>query len=378
MTIDHNGNVGIGTTTPSSTLDVTGTGRVTGVFTGYSTRLGNYGGGHANIYPANNADLFFSNSAGTPLMMVDADSTGNVGIGTSDPDKAKLEVNGNVLLTDGSYNAGYFVGDTSNWGLSVSSGGSNYYTNIHFGGTGNNDRAIRFMDAGVERMRINGAGNVGIGTTAPGAKLTVDKGTVVGGGLLVQGTNDTRVTIGQGQPTSWSWANGWTTAGDFSLVEEGVSGSVIYVKPGGNVGVGTTAPGYKLHVVGQVAGNAAYVNTSDARLKKDVENLDYGLRTIMLLRPVSFQWNEQKEEWQKGRKLGLIAQEAEKVVPEVVSTAKDENGTKSIAYGDLTPIIIKAVHELNAANDNLKSENERLRGSLDELRGRVEKLEYVK
>jgi hypothetical protein len=83
---------------------------------------------------------------------------------------------------------------------------------------------------------------------SPLLKRHIEKGTTVGDGIVVSGSNDTRIRIGHGQPTVWSLANGWATAGDFSLIEEGIAGSRIYVKPGGNVGIGTTAPAGKLDV----------------------------------------------------------------------------------------------------------------------------------
>lgn len=160
----NSGNVGIGTSTPATKLDVSGNGRVTGVFTGYSTRLGNYGGGHANIYPANNADIFFSNNAGTPLMMIDADSTGNVGIGTISP-AGQLHLYKNepsIVLHDDGWSGGLGM-----WRMHVAN--SNGKLGLQW-----NTAVAGDFSSTAEPLSLLTNGNVGIGTTAPTQLLHVN------------------------------------------------------------------------------------------------------------------------------------------------------------------------------------------------------------
>jgi hypothetical protein len=127
----------------------------------------------------------------------------------------------------------------------------------------------------------------------------------------------------------------------------------------GAVGIGTTSPAYTLHVNGSVAGTSAYVNLSDARLKTNVTSLTGALDKVMQLRGVTFDWNKSVDATKQlddKQHIGFIAQEIEKVLPQVVSTADDAMKTKSVAYSDVVPVLVEAIKELKAENDRLKSQ----------------------
>jgi hypothetical protein len=180
----------------------------------------------------------------------------------------------------------------------------------------------------------------------------------------------------------------------------------------GNIGLGTNVPNNKLHITGtqkiqmddqtfgkwstvsiefssnlvpetdnlrdlgssgrrwdDVYATSGIVNTSDRRDKTDIQSLSYGLDEIMKLRPVSFTWKTKPE---KGTKLGLIAQELETVIPEVVSnpertpSANSEPGTGGenrlgVYYSDLIPVLIKAIQEQEAKIIHLQEEIELLK-----------------
>jgi Chaperone of endosialidase len=135
------------------------------------------------------------------------------------------------------------------------------------------------------------------------------------------------------------------------------SGSTI----SGNIGIGLTSPGYMLQVNGPVAGNGAYVNTSDARLKKDVVPITNAVAIIDQLQGVRFQWRA-LDERTVGRNLnlptgnpqiGFIAQDLGKVLPEAVSTASGPEKIMSVAESKVVPILVEAIKELQAKNDRL-------------------------
>lgn len=122
----------------------------------------------------------------------------------------------------------------------------------------------------------------------------------------------------------------------------------------GKVGIGTAIPAYALDVTGLVASNGV-VLTSDAKYKKDLLAIDAPLDKIINLGGVSYTWktDEFKEKnFPAGRHYGVIAQEVEKVLPEVVNTAAD--GSKTVAYTEIIPVLIEAIKEQQKQIDELK------------------------
>jgi hypothetical protein len=103
---------------------------------------------------------------------------------------------------------------------------------------------------------------------------------------------------------------------------------------------------------GWFSGNVYYTGTlshsSDANLKKDVRDIPYGLAAALKLHPVTFVWKDDKD---AKRHLGLIAQEVQTVVPEIVSEAPNPRPEKprylSVADTELVPLLINAIQEQN-------------------------------
>ncbi len=137
----------------------------------------------------------------------------------------------------------------------------------------------------------------------------------------------------------------------------------------GNVGIGTPAPAYKLHVIGRIKTDGIN-ETSDARLKTHVQPIENALEKICALQGVTFYWKESDENrFPEGPQIGLIAQEVEKIVPEVVD--KDEvSGYLSVQYTKLVPLLIEAIKE---QQETIK----RLEQKIAILQSRVKALEVA-
>ena len=120
----------------------------------------------------------------------------------------------------------------------------------------------------------------------------------------------------------------------------------------GRLLIGTsTDQGYLLYVNGNAAGSSGFANVSDGRFKKDITPIESALTKVNQLNGISFNWNKDSRpdlNLDDKNHLGLIAQDVEAILPQVVSTGEDELQTKIITYSDIVPVLIEAIKELSA------------------------------
>ncbi|GIW67488.1 MAG: hypothetical protein KatS3mg096_356 [Candidatus Parcubacteria bacterium] len=125
----------------------------------------------------------------------------------------------------------------------------------------------------------------------------------------------------------------------------------------GNVGIGTTAPGYKLDVAGDVHGTSFPVS-SDIRFKTNLEKLDNVLAKLENINAYKFDWNELYQKLGRSdnrRHIGVIAQEIEKEFPELVSEwEQDGVKYKAVDYSRLTVVLLEAIKEQQKQIEELK------------------------
>jgi hypothetical protein len=247
----------------------------------------------------------------------------------------------------------HLIGSYHGWDpYGVYIAGYNYYNNSSV----SQAKKVYVGGGGTERLTIDlSTGNVGIGTTAPSFPLTIFKnGTSYYGKypqLMVNGNNQTGGGIAISDDGGFfDWNDGWVTYESLCCGGLKVNSTLAVT---GNVGIGTTAPGYKLEVVGSVGADAYYYR-SDIKLKENVSEIKDALEKILKLQGINFTWKGSGE-----KSIGLIAQDVEKIFPELVKT--DNSGMKSIDYGRLTAILIEGIKEQQKEINLLKQEIENLK-----------------
>jgi hypothetical protein len=128
---------------------------------------------------------------------------------------------------------------------------------------------------------------------------------------------------------------------------------------------------YMFFVNGAAGGKTAWFSVSDGRMKKNIIPIANALEKIVELRGVSYNWADTLNS-EKGRQIGFIAQEAEKVIPEVVRNA---GGTYSMTYGPITALLVEGIKEQQKIIVAQRSELEAQKKEIQSLQSRMDQIE---
>ena len=135
-------------------------------------------------------------------------------------------------------------------------------------------------------------------------------------------------------------------------IETKVSDTDFKIK-GNDGGSGITALTIDMSAAGAATFNNDVTAFSDERLKEDIQPITGGLEKVMQLQGVTYKRNDVED---AKTQIGVIAQQVEPILPEVVLTAEDEMGTKSVDYAKMTAVLIEAVKELKQEVTHLKQQ----------------------
>lgn len=402
------GNVGVGTSAPNAPLHVTATGSTSpdsnGLYVFNPTNSANQNA-IVNVRTA-------GASAGNPFFSMDVNGVNgwSMGIDNADSQKFKISNSWSSLATNprltitsagnvgiGQTNPGYPLSFADGVGdkISLSGQSTSHYgfgiqpalLQIHSDSSGA-DVAFGYGSSAsfTERMRVKGNGNVGIGTSSPGEKLTINSGWlrfdsgstgIVGvmgnsdywkiygqggdnaGELIIQTGDDGNEPIWFYQNGTWrggiasdGWINAGTSVGFRTSNSE--AQSAIY-----NSGRSLVLSLYNGSQAGGQWRNAVYDGdsnwdfNSDVRLKKDIVDAEPMLDRLLQVRFRRFHWKD--TDGTGPLSFGVIAQELEPLFPQLVGEQQlqgQDQPYKTVAYTEFATIASKALQELAARTDD--------------------------
>ena len=358
LAISSSGNVGIGTTTPAARLDLQGGADDTGANDPVALALQWRNGGYRHFLRSRHSDKntaggngidFYLNNGGGPatstapgvgnvpaLSLANYNGLAQVGIGTTTPAGGLQVLTGNGGV--GSGVSGVVMsgapGSPPHLELRGSSGSTATIPYIDFAETNNVDFSTRLISqSGV--LTLNGTS-----ATAPLWR--------VNGGVQISGANTLEFGAGVSGKEQNAGKIGYHafSTDALDIIGAGTGNRLIrfYCENGASFNGQVNAP--------------SFYTSSDRRFKQRIRPLTGALASVLALRGVRYDWNAlgQQHGGRAGAgQVGFIAQELEKVYPELVSTDKD--GYKSVNYAQLTPVLLEALKEQQQQIDALRQQN---------------------
>jgi hypothetical protein len=292
---------------------------------------------------------------------------------------------GGIWGSGGLYGIKADAGSPSGYGIYGTASSSTGITYAIYGRVNSPEGYAGYFKGG--KVYVNG--RVGIGTEYPSSGLHL-KGAGYPESFIYLEANtgqDAGFRLYEGSLAKWHIFNN-AGAGGLHIYNTAGQTAIFAKQSNSYIGINTTEPTQPLDVNGNARfrsiGSGAYAgavnrtsdgtlttSTSDGRLKENVQSLENSLDQVMQLRGVSFTWKTNPE---YGKRIGFIAQEFEKVIPELVFT-NEADGYKGINYAEVSAVLVEAIKELKAENDRLKSENGMHQTRIESLELRLSKLE---
>ncbi len=281
------------------------------------------------------------------------EAIGTSSFATGDKSKAEGDMatamgKGSVAKGDNSFAVGMFAGSHGDGSIAMGSGVKAFKkSSIAMGQSSkayeNNDIAIGYN-----------ASAKGNSSTAIGNEVQATKAysVAIGNNVESQGTRSVAMGSYINVRGNYSFGIGLKFQANPPLITQANTMAIM----GGKVGINKVNPSFPLDVNGKIKATSV-IESSDIRFKKDVRTLNSSLTKLLKLRGVTYYWKQSQFpdlNFDNKKQIGVIAQEVEKIFPELVQT--DDDGYKSVSYAKFTPILIEAVKELNKENENLKAE----------------------
>lgn len=227
---------------------------------------------------------------------------------------------------------------------------------------------------------IDQSGKVGINESSPTQLLHISDLPANSPGFLIEATGSNFIKAAAGTTASAFFYKdnrffAIVPAANKNVVGATELNSVAVVGPNANVGIGTWSPSEKLEVIGNVKAQNLMV-PSDLRLKQDIEPYKSGLKEILKLSPVTFEYNGEGGTVTGQKHIGLIAQDLVSIAPELVSDGNsrknDGSAYMQIKDNEVKYLLLNAIKELQkiiTTNQEVhETEIKALRKEIDDLK----------
>ena len=251
-----------------------------------------------------------------------------------------------------------FIGSYTGWANTI--GEHNVFMGIYAGEENEDGDNNTFLGAGAGWTNISGSENVSIGLLA-GSENNGNQNTFVGsyaGETNVNGENN--VFIGYGAGRYETGSGKLYIDNDGLSIEPLVYGEFSNTDPYFNINAYTEVTD-SMSVGGNMDVTGDITQTSDRKFKTNIVDYENALMDVTRLRGVNFYWIETDAKIfnTEERQIGLIAQEVEEVIPELVKT--DREGNKTVNYSKLTVVLLEALKEQQKMIETLQYEVEKLK-----------------